>query len=358
MKSFNHLYEKLIDDQNIKAAILKASKGKRRRRKVQRILSDLDTWVPYYRNFIINYKTRHKKPKVIYEGINRKRREIIVPSYDEQVMHHALVNILQPIILEGIYFHAYGSLPKRGAHGAKKYIERWIRNDPKNCRYFLKMDIKQFFASVPHDKLYAHIRKYIHDERYLDILLRVLDSTDKGLPLGFHTSHWLANWYLQGLDRYVKQTLEAKYYIRYMDDMVIFGSNKRKLHRVREEIEDYLHSLGLEMKGNWQLCRFKYNDKGRDLDFMGFRFFREKTILRKRVMHRMTRRARRIGRKEKPTIYDCKQMLSALGLIKASNVYGMYCREIKPYVTFRKMKKRVSNYDRRMAKCGTSLKIM
>lgn len=107
MKSYNHLYEELIKDENIKVAILKASKGKRSRKKVQRILSDIDSWIPYYRNFITNYKTRHKKPKIIFEGITKKRREIIVPSYDEQVLHHALVNVLEPIILKGIYFHAY-----------------------------------------------------------------------------------------------------------------------------------------------------------------------------------------------------------------------------------------------------------
>lgn len=356
MKSYNHLYEELLKDENIKVAILKASKGKRSRKKVQKILSDIDSWIPYYRNFITNYKTRHKKPKIIFEGITKKRREIIVPSYDEQVLHHALVNVLEPIILKGIYFHAYGSLPNRGAHGAKKYIEKWIKHDPRNCKYFLKMDIKQFFASVPHDLLSEHIRKYIHDEKYLDILFRVLNSTGIGLPLGFHTSHWLANWYLQGLDRYIKQELRVKYYIRYMDDMIIFGANKRKLHKARQEIENYLHSLKLEMKDNWQLCKFDYNGKGRDLDFMGFRFFRNRTVLRKRVMHRMTRRARKIYKKEKPTIYNCKQMLSALGLINSADVYRMFQNEIKPFVTFRLMRKRISNYDRRQNKCGIEQK--
>ena len=337
----------VISEENIRLAIRKAVKGKRKRRKVQRILADMDEWIPYYQKFIINYKTRHKEPKVILEGIHRKRREIIVPSFDEQVMHHAIVNVLEPIIMHGIYYHAYGSLPGRGAHGAKKYIEKWIKHDPKNCKYFLKMDIKQFFNSVQHDRLYRMLELYIHDEKMLDLMHKVIDSTAVGLPLGFHTSHWLANWYLQGLDRYIKQTLKAKHYIRYMDDMIIFGPNKRKLHEMRRKIEEFLNGLGLRMKENWQLKRLDYNGRGKDLDFMGFRFFRNKTILRKMVMYRMCRRARRIWKKGKPTIYDCRQMMSALGLLNASDTYGMYLTHIKPFINFQQMKRRISRYDRR-----------
>lgn len=352
MKSYNHLYEKLLNPNNIRVAIKKASKGKRGRKRVKEILERIDEYIPYFQNFIINYKTRHKKPKVIYEGINRKRREIIVPSFDEQVMHHAIVNVLEPIIMKGIYFHAYGSLPKRGAHGAKKYIEKWIKNDSKNCKYFLKMDIKQFFPSIPHDKLKQHIIKYIHDDKFINIFFRVIDSTDKGLPLGFHTSHWLANWYLQGLDRYIKQELKAKYYIRYMDDMVIFSSNKRKLHKIRKEIKDYLKdNLGLEMKGNWTVHKFDYNGKGKPLDFMGFKFYQNRTILRRKVMLKMTRKAKRMSKKEKPTVYNCKQIMSALGLLSNTNTYDMYLKKIKPYINFRTLKKRISRYDRRNNKC-------
>ena len=87
--------------------------------------------------------------------------------------------------------------------------------------------------------------------------------------------------------------------MRYMDDMVIFGSNKKVLHRTRQAISDYLENeLGLSLKDNWQVFRFSYeNDKGRDLDFMGFRFFRNRTILRKTIMYKATRKARKLSRK-------------------------------------------------------------
>ena len=72
----------------------------------------------------------------------------------------------------------------------------------------------------------------------LDLLYRIIDVTDVGISLGFYTSQWLSNWYLQGLDYYIKERLGAVHYMCYMDDMVIFGSNKKVLHRTRQAISD------------------------------------------------------------------------------------------------------------------------
>ncbi len=138
------------------------------------------------------------------------------------------------------------------------------QTDPKNCKYVLKMDIRHFFDSIPHDRLKAKLKKTVHDEKMLELLFRIIDVTEVGIPLGFYTSQWLSNWYLQGLDHFIKEQLCAVHYMRYMDDMVIFGSNKRVLHRMRQAISDYLEmELGLELKANWQVFRFSYgNNQG------------------------------------------------------------------------------------------------
>lgn len=308
MKSYTHLMEKVLSSENIKLAIHKAAKGKRDRRRVRNILSDIDTYIPYFQGFAIRYKHRHKPPKTIFDGIRQKKRQIIVPSFDEQVLHHMVVNVLEPIIKHGMYEHVHGSIPKRGPIHGKKQIEKWMRRDKKNCRYCLKMDIRHFFGSIPHHLLLKYIRRYIRDQQFLRLLEEIITTTDIGLPLGFHTSHWLANWYLQGLDHYIKEDLRAVYYMRYMDDMIVFGPNKRKLHKMRKSISIYLEDiLGLELKGNYQVFNLEYIDKngnikGRDLDYMGFRFIHNRVIMRKSIMLRMCRKARRINKKEKPTI--------------------------------------------------------
>ncbi len=391
MKSYNHLYEQYITKENCKLALWNATKNKSTKRKKNRArklrrnkIKEIPKILEYAK--YDNFHNYYHKPVKIYDGINRKVREIIVPNDHEQVVHHMVVNILKPILLPKFYEHSYGSIPGRGSHKAKKTIKKWIKRDPSNVKYCLKMDIKKYFNNVNHDILKQMFRDLIHDEKFLSIIFKIIDVIpgNKGIPLGFYTSQWIANMYLTGLDHFIKEVLKVKYYIRYMDDMVIFGSNKRTLHRIREAISKYLNiKLDLELKENWQVFRFDYIDKrlklkseniidakecfdmmnnnkkkdptksrhlGRDLDFMGFRFFRDHVILRKSIMLKSTRKAKRIYKKRKPTIYDCRQILSYLGWVKATNVYNMYLKYIKPYINFRRCKRYVSKYDRHKSK--------
>lgn len=355
MKSYNHLWEEFISDDNIRLSITNSSRGKRDRKYVKEIYGNMDKWIPKIRKYAENFCNNFHTPKEIYDGISRKKRVIIVPSYKEQIIHHMAVNVLIPIFMHGMYEHSYGSIPSRGVHKGKKTVEKWIKNDRKNVKYCLKMDIKKYFDSIPHDILKMKFSKIIHDKKFLDLIYELVDVIDNGIPIGFYTSQWIANWYLRELDHYIKEKLHARYYIRYMDDMVIFGSNKRKLHYFKNEIEEYLEkNLGLHLKDNWQVFRFDYMKNGihfgRFLDFMGFRFYRDKTTLRKSIMLKSTRKARKISKKGKPTIYDMRQMISYLGYIDCTNTYQMYKDRIKPYINFRIFKNKISRYDKNRMK--------
>ena len=188
------------------------------------------------------------------------------------------------------------------------------------------------------------------------ILEEITSVTDVGLPLGFYTSQWLANWYLQDLDHFIKEDLGADHSMRYMDDVIIFGSDKEDLHKKKDRIEIFLKEhLGLELKDNWQVFKFDYitpdgKHRGRFLDYMGFRFYCDRTTMRKTIMLKATRKAKRLSKKDKPTIYDMRQMMAYLGWIDCTDTYGMYCMWIKPYVDFQKCKRRMSKYDKRIAK--------
>lgn len=352
MKSYKHLYEVCISESNRRESIKTAKHSKRIKRIIKhRHMSDDVLLLESY-DWITDYKNVEHTPVYIYDGITRKVRKIIVPTMEELVVQHNVVNALKPMLSKGMYEHTYASLPGRGAHKGKKVIEKWIKDDPKNVKYVLKMDIRHFFDSIPHDILKAKLTKTIRDERMLDLLFRIINVMDVGIPLGFYTSQWLSNWYLQGLDHYIKEQLKAVHYMRYMDDMVIFGSNKKVLHRTRQAISDYLASeLGLDLKDNWQVFRFSYIDKdgkdqGRDLDFMGFRFYRNRTVLRKTIMFKAARKAKKISKKDKPTIYDARQMLSYLGWLDCTDTYLVYKNWIKPYVNFQELKRKISRHDK------------
>lgn len=349
MKSYNHLWEKLISDENILLAIRNASKGNMKREMLTYLKYHAEESIPMIRNWIEEYEPHQHRVKIINDGISAKKREIIVPTVQEHIVQHAVMNILKPIFMHGMYEHSYASVPGRGCHRGMKVIKKWIKQDTSNVKYCLKLDIQKYFDSISQHILIKKLKKIIHDEQFMSLLVKIIHTTEHGLPLGFYTSQWFANFYLQKFDHYVKENLKVVHYIRYMDDMVLFGSNKRKLRKVFEDIVNYLGiQLELQVKHNWQLFRFhtKWNN-GRFLDFMGFRFYRNRITLRRKIALKAMRKARKIVKKSKPTIYDARQMLTYIGWARYTDSYRWMGKYILPYINFKKLRKIVSNYDRR-----------
>lgn len=351
MKTFKGLYETCVSPANLRLAVRNAKKSKRIKKTIKRRHLSDDFLMLSTADYIQDFHNAEHELKQICDGITQKIRTIIVPTIDELLVQHAVCQALQPMFQKGMYEHTYASLPGRGAHKGRKVVEKWIKRDPKNTKYCLKMDIRKFFDNIPHDILKAKLARKIKDQKMLDLLFEIISVTESGLPLGFYTSQWLSNWYLMELDHYIKEQLGAKYYIRYMDDMVIYGANKKKLHRMREAIEAFLNEfLGLTLKDNWQVFRFSHgpeedpNSLGRDLDFMGFRFYRTKVTLRRTIMLKASRKAQRIRKKEKATISDIRQMMSYYGWLTWTNTYDFYRKWIKPGISFHEFRKRVGRH--------------
>ena len=126
----------------------------------------------------------------------------------------------------------------------------------------------------------------------------------------------------------------AKYYVRYMDDMVVFGNNKKKLHTIIAGVKSELESLNLCLKSNYQVFRLDC----RDLDFLGFRFFRNKTILRKSLMQRITAKSRKIKCSKVIFAKDAAAMMSYMGWLKHSQSHGLYRDKIKSGSSVKQMK--------------------
>ena len=344
MKSYNHIIEKIISDDNLAKAIRRSSRGKKKRGDVRWCLANQETVIKKVREMILNetFEPPKHKPKEINDGIKLKKRIIVQPHYlYEQIIHHAIVQIIAPHIEQSSYLYSCGSMPKRGGTHGKKCLEKFIRNNPKHSKYVLKMDIHHFFASIDHDVLMNMIRNRYHDEKFCRLMEKIIRSGGKGLPIGYYTSQWLANWYLEGLDYFIKQECGAKCYVRYMDDMIVLGNNKKKLHETRRKVSEYLKSINLLLNGKWQVFRLK----SRDIDFMGFRFFTDRVTLRKTILLRATRKA---NRTKHLTWYNACQMLSYLGWFKHADCYSVYLTWIKPHVSARKLKKRISVYQRRL----------
>lgn len=367
MKEYKYLYRKMLDENVIRKAYKKLRKGKTKRKEIIAIDANLDTEVAAMRKMIENtkppdvpvehpelaYKPRRRTPKEIFE--HGKKRKIYMPEIHEQWLHHIIVLVLEPIITATAYPYSCGSFPKRGAHLGKKQIEKWIRSG-KGIRNFGKIDVRHFYDNIRLKVLMKELAIRIKDEWFLYIIKLCLQGFKKGIPLGFYISQWLANYLLEPLDKFITEKLGFKKFMRYMDDMVFFDNAKKSLHKAITAIQIFIgRRFRLKLKDTYQVCKFYYEKGkrkiGRILDFMGFLFFREKTLIRKGIMLSATRLAKHLhSAKEAGRGYFAKHlkaMLSYIGWFDCTDTYDCYQEHIKPFVKVGKLKKIVSKLDRR-----------
>ena len=366
MKEYKYLYQKMLDENIIRKAYKKLRKGKTKRKEIIAIDANLDIEVAEMRKMIENtkppdvevehpelaYKPCKRTPKIIFE--HGKKRKIYMQEIHEQWLHHIIVLVLEPIITATSYRFSCGSFPKRGAHYGKKQLLKWIQSGD-GIRNFAKIDIRHFYDNIRIEILMRELSIRIKDDWFLYIIRLCLRGFKKGIPLGFYISQWLANYILEPLDRFVTEKLGIKKFVRYMDDMVFYDNAKKSLRTAVVKIMMFIgHRFRLKLKHTFQVCRFYYEGKrkiGRPLDFMGFLFYRNKTILRKSIMIEATRTARKLkAAKEAGRGYFAKHvkaMLSYIGWFDCTNTYDCYLEYIKPLVNIGKLKKIVSKLDRR-----------
>lgn len=367
-KEYKYLYRKMLDESIIRKAYRKLRKGKTKRKEIQYIDAHLDEEVQKMHDMILNtkppdvevehpelaYRPCKRTPKIIFE--HGKFRKIYMPEIHEQWLHHIIVLVLEPIIMSTAYRFSCGSFPKRGAHYGKRQIERWLQRNLKSTRNFAKMDIRHFYDNIRLKVLMRELSIRIKDRWFLYIIWLCLKAFKKWIPLGFYISQWLANYILEPVDRFITEVLGFKEMVRYMDDITIFGANKKQLHRAVIELMKLLgRRFRLKLKGNWQVCKFLYEGKkktiGRPLDFMGFVFRRNRTTLRKKIMLKATNLANRLHRdKEKGHCFFKRHvcaMLSYMGWFSSTDTYGCYLSRIKPCVNIKSLKQIISKLKRR-----------
>lgn len=345
MKRVGYVFEKIIEIDNIKKAIVNASKRKTNRRNVQKVLNNIDFYAKQIQTMLVNdtYVPCKYIEQKIKDGANKKERIIFKPSfYPDQCIHWTIMLQLESLLERGMYKYCCASVKGRGVHYGQRYIKK-ILKDVKGSKYCLQLDIRHFYPSIDKDKLKEKFIRIIKDPKLLNLIFKIIDSAEDGLPIGNYTSQWFANFYLQDLDHFIKEKLHVKYYIRYMDDIVLFSSNKRKLRYIKEEIEKFLTNEGLELKDNWKL----FLTDSRPLDFLGFRFYRDHITLRRRNALRIKRRVKKIKRRFELyghiRLQDASAMVSYFGWIKNSNSYHYYIKNIQKYITLKQCKEVIRN---------------
>lgn len=324
----------------------------------------MDAFVPIVRNWIENYDPNayRRTEKDINDGISAKVRHLIIPTWQEEIISNVVAIVLRDAFMSSMYEHSYSSIPKRGTHKATKYISKWLRKDCVNTRFGLQMDIVHYFDSVDQELLLDILRRRIKDKHFLDLWAKLLSTADHGLPLGFPSSQWFANIFLDDLDHFVKEKLHVSYYVRFSDDLIIFADNKEILWAYKFEIEKFLANKKLTLKSNWQIFpvdTWTPNDAtGRVLDFLGYKHHRDYVTMRKKVLLKFDRKIRHVMKKESTNIKDARQIITYAGYLTHAQCYTWFKKHVSNNINLRYLRIKISKYSKKecKGKCGIQQK--
>lgn len=269
------LVEVMADYANVQKAYNKARKCKRYRKDVLLFTKDKEDNLETVRNDILglSYEPSEYRYFKVYEP---KERQIMALPFYDRVVQHAINNVLEPIFNQRFIFHSYACRKTKGMHAASDTLQEWLyewqKFHPDQPLYAIKADIHHYFQSINHDVLKAEIRKVIKDAGALILIDKIINHNGQmpdgvGIPVGNLTSQLFANIYLNKLDQYIKHTLGAKHYMRYMDDFILLSPNKEQLRRWLADIERFLQDeLKLELNPKTTILAAKNG-----IDFVGYK---------------------------------------------------------------------------------------
>ncbi len=308
-KKHHRLWPEITAFDNLLRAFRKAAKGKRSKPAVASFEYDLEANLLTLQAELRSnsYKPGPYANFTIHET---KRRLISAAPFRDRVVHHALVNIIEPIYERKFIYDTYANRKGKGTHKALDRCTYFLRRYP----YVLPLDVRQFFPSIDHAILLKTLSQAITDEQVLNLCAVILEggagiqeaeydmvyfpdddlfavNRPRGLPIGNLTSQFWANVYLNGFDHFVKRRLGCKAYIRYVDDMLLFANEKSTLHKWWSEAIAYMASLRLTIhESRAQPCPTRTG-----VPFLGFQVFPDHRRLKRRNVVHARRRLKRLA---------------------------------------------------------------
>ena len=301
MKTYGNLWNLLCSDENLEHAFKKARKHKTQKPYVIKFEKNLNENLSILKTELLLHAYR-PLPFQTFILRDPKTRKISKSEFRDRIVHHALIQVLEPIFDKIFIYDSCANRKGKGNLFAIKRFDEFKRKVSKNGKlvtnsissnqiigYCFKADIRHYFEEVDHETLLGMLGRKIRDKRVMWLINQILHNFNakidgKGMPLGNLTSQFFANVYLNELDYFVKHVLKAKYYIRYVDDFVILHNSKRQLEIWHGLINKYLKEV---LKIELHPEKSKIISLANGVDFVGFRNFYHHKLLRKRNTRKM-----------------------------------------------------------------------
>lgn len=277
MKIYKHLSEKILTIENFRLAYKNATKGKRHYEEVKEIDKDPETYLQALLEEVTSRKYKVSEYTIFQLFTGLKWREIYKLPMKDRIVQHAIMNYCEPIFRESFILDTYSSIKTRGIHLGLKRVKSALKD--KEYLYCLKLDIHKCYPSLDKEILKKKLNRKFNDKTLQWLFGVIIDSCEKGVPIGNYTSQYFNNFYFSDFDHWVKEVKGAKHYFRYCDDIVILGKTKEELHALLKEIKIKMADLHVELKGNYQV--FSIEERG--IDFLGYITRRTHIAIRKHI---------------------------------------------------------------------------
>ena len=290
MKRVGYLMDKISDPENLRLAYYKAQKGKQGTSSVMEYVANIDNNIYTLREKLID-GTFSPGTYNYFRIFDPKERLICAASFEERIVHHAIMNICKPYFERHLIHDTYATREGKGVYSA---INR-ARYGMRRCSYVVKLDVRKYFDSISHDVLKKKLRRLFKDKRLLMLFDKIIDSYStshgRGIPIGNLTSQYFANYYLSSLDHFVKEVLKMPVYVRYMDDMLVFAKDRMQLKKCVSMIAEYIeYELLLELKPA------VFSTSRRGISFLGYKLTDKVILLNRRSKLRFKRKCKYYGK--------------------------------------------------------------
>ncbi len=284
MKRVGNLMPQIAAIDNLYLAYYKARRGKLSQQAVLAFEADLD-------DNLALLQTELSEGKVAigdyhyFKIYDPKERLICASSFRERVLQHALMTVCHPYFERYQLYDSYACRKGKGTYAA---IER-AQVFSSKYTYFAKLDVRKYFETIDHTVLKQQLNHLFKDATLLQILCTIIDAysnqPNKGLPIGNLTSQYFANHFLAKADHFIKNELRVLAYVRYMDDMVLWGNDLPLLRQQVKAVEQYIeHELHCTLRPT------VINRIARGLPFLGYVVWANKLSLAQRSRRRFRRK--------------------------------------------------------------------
>jgi hypothetical protein len=282
MKRKGYIFEQLTDIDNLRLAFWNAQKRKCIKPDIVLFRKNLDANIVQIRNELLedSFQFGNYHYFTVYDP---KKRLICAATFNERVVHHAILNICATDFDNRQLPYSYACRKGKGTFAAVEQAAVY----QKKHQWYLKLDVRKYFDSIDHKILFETVQNSYKDKKLLSLFYKIIDSyhaqDNKGVPIGNLTSQYFANHYLSFADKFAVEKLHIPAYVRYMDDMLLWSNDKNELLEKGKQFESFMEEhLKLTLKP------FIFNKVEHGLPALGFLLYPNQIRLNQRSKQRFS----------------------------------------------------------------------